>query len=78
MRARKGSFDIALTAGVVGDKDDTNGAARYTDYSLSGSVTTWKLGLTYEPFRDLRLRGVRSRDIRAPMPSPLSRTQLLW
>lgn len=43
-----------------------NGAARYTDYSLSGNVTTWKLGLTYSPFDDLRLRAVRSRDIRAP------------
>jgi outer membrane receptor protein involved in Fe transport len=42
-----------------------NGAARYTDYSLSGNVTTWKLGLTYSPFSDLRFRGVRSRDIRA-------------
>jgi outer membrane receptor protein involved in Fe transport len=42
-----------------------NGAARYTDYSLSGNVTTWKLGLTYSPFADVRLRGVRSRDIRA-------------
>jgi iron complex outermembrane receptor protein len=43
-----------------------NGAVRYTDYSLSGNVTTWKLGLSYSPFDDLRLRAVRSRDIRAP------------
>ncbi len=43
-----------------------NGAARYTDYSLSGNVTTWKLGLSYSPFSDLRFRAVRSRDIRAP------------
>jgi iron complex outermembrane receptor protein len=45
---------------------DFNGAVRYTDYSLSGDVTTWKLGLTYTPVDDLRLRAVRSRDIRAP------------
>ena len=42
-----------------------NGAVRRTDYSTSGVVTTWKLGGTYT-FGDLRLRGTRSRDIRAP------------
>jgi iron complex outermembrane recepter protein len=43
-----------------------NGAVRYTDYSLSGSVTSWKVGLVYEPIKGIRLRGTRSRDIRAP------------
>ena len=43
-----------------------NGAVRYTDYSLAGNVTTWKLGLSYSPIEQLRFRGVRSRDIRAP------------
>ena len=43
-----------------------NGAARYTHYSTSGDVTTWKAGLTYTPFDDLRFRFTRSRDIRAP------------
>jgi outer membrane receptor protein involved in Fe transport len=43
-----------------------NGAARYTDYSLSGDVVTWKLGLSYNPIDDVRFRAVRSRDIRAP------------
>jgi iron complex outermembrane recepter protein len=45
---------------------DLNGAVRRTDYSTSGGVTTWKLGLNYEPVVDLRLRGTVSRDIRAP------------
>jgi iron complex outermembrane receptor protein len=45
---------------------DVNGAARYTDYSTSGSVETWKIGLSYAPIADLRLRGTVSRDIRAP------------
>lgn len=45
---------------------DLNGAFRYTDYSLSGSVKTWKLGATYEPIEAIRLRITRSRDIRAP------------
>ncbi|WP_255209809.1 TonB-dependent receptor plug domain-containing protein [Sphingobium xenophagum] len=48
------------------DKLELNGSARLTDYSLSGSVTTWKAGLTYSPVPDIRLRGTLSRDIRAP------------
>jgi outer membrane receptor protein involved in Fe transport len=48
-----------------------NGAVRFTDYSTSGSVTTWKAGATWRPFDDLMFRGVRSRDIRAPNLSEL-------
>ena len=47
-------------------KIDLNGAGRVTDYSLSGSVTTWKGGLTWKPIPDIMLRGTLSRDIRAP------------
>jgi iron complex outermembrane receptor protein len=43
-----------------------NAAVRRTNYSTSGSVTTWKVGLTYEPNDFLRFRVTRSRDIRAP------------
>lgn len=43
-----------------------NGAVRATDYSTSGYVTTWKLGATWAPIDDIRLRITRSRDIRAP------------
>ena len=45
---------------------DLNGAVRATDYSTSGYVTTWKIGLTYQPIEDITLRVTRSRDIRAP------------
>ncbi|WP_336961423.1 TonB-dependent receptor [Sphingobium aquiterrae] len=45
---------------------DFNGAVRRTDYSTSGAVTTWKAGLSWAVNSDLRLRGTRSRDIRAP------------
>jgi iron complex outermembrane recepter protein len=45
---------------------DFNAAARSTDYSLSGSVTSWKAGLTYDLDDQVRLRGTASRDIRAP------------
>lgn len=50
---------------------DLNAAVRATDYSTSGKVTTWKGGLTWEPTADVRLRGTRSRDIRAPSLSDL-------
>jgi outer membrane receptor protein involved in Fe transport len=45
---------------------DLNAAVRFTDYSISGSVTTWKVGATYRPIDDLMFRVTRSRDIRAP------------
>jgi outer membrane receptor protein involved in Fe transport len=48
-----------------------NAAARFTDYSTSGSVTTWKAGFTYKPIEDVLLRVIRSRDIRAPNVSEL-------
>lgn len=45
---------------------DLNAAFRYTDYSTSGGVNTWKIGLSYVPIDDLRFRLTKSRDIRAP------------
>lgn len=48
------------------DKLDFNGAVRLTDYSTSGRVTTWKAGVVWDVNSDFRLRGTRSRDIRAP------------
>ena len=50
---------------------DFNGAARYTRYSTSGGVTTWKAGLTYSPIPDITIRGSASRDIRAANMSEL-------
>ena len=43
-----------------------NGAVRVTDYSTSGTVTTWKAGGTWKPIVGLLFRGTYSRDIRAP------------
>jgi iron complex outermembrane receptor protein len=45
---------------------DLNLAGRLTDYSTSGRVETWKIGLNYVPFDDLRVRATVSRDITAP------------
>ncbi|PKB13368.1 TonB-dependent receptor-like protein [Novosphingobium kunmingense] len=50
---------------------ELNAAGRITDYSTSGKVETWKLGLSWKPVEDLRLRATRSRDIRAPNLSEL-------
>ncbi|MBS0332842.1 MAG: TonB-dependent receptor, partial [Proteobacteria bacterium] len=43
-----------------------NAAGRITDYSTSGSVETWKIGLSDQIIDDLRIRATKSRDIRAP------------
>ena len=56
-----------------------NGGARYTEYRVAGlnptgagraragfSASTWKLGMEWQVNDDVRLRGTRSRDIRAP------------
>jgi outer membrane receptor protein involved in Fe transport len=50
---------------------DINGAIRYTAYSTSGGVNTWKLGTNYAPFDDLKFRVTYSHDIRAPNLSEL-------
>lgn len=46
---------------------DITGAVRLTDYKTSGFVKTWKVGSTWAPIDDIRLRATRSRDIRAPV-----------
>ncbi len=66
----RGSFDVkeAYLEAVVplGFGLEFNGAARATDYSTSGYVTTWRAGATWQPIEDIRFRVTRSRDIRAP------------
>jgi outer membrane receptor protein involved in Fe transport len=47
-------------------KLDFNAAARYVDYSVSGSIWAWKVGGSWQPHNDIRVRGTLSRDIRAP------------
>ena len=36
---------------------ELNGAVRFSDYSTSGSTTTFKAGVNWKPIEDLRLRG---------------------
>ncbi|MEH3100458.1 TonB-dependent receptor plug domain-containing protein [Sphingomonas adhaesiva] len=68
--ASVGRYDVKEayleTAVPLGFGLEFNGAARATDYSTAGYVTTWKAGATWQPIEDIRLRVTRSRDIRAP------------
>jgi iron complex outermembrane recepter protein len=62
-----GELNAPLLRGVAGaELLEVNGAIRRTNYTFSGSVTTWKLSGNYAPVDGLRLRGSYSRDIRAP------------
>ncbi|UZK65462.1 TonB-dependent receptor plug domain-containing protein [Sphingomonas sp. M1-B02] len=60
--------EIALPLLDVSDtiRLDVNGAARYSDYSNSGGIWSWKVGGTARLFDDLLLRATKSRDIRSP------------
>lgn len=60
-------FGVPLARDLAFAKSlDLNGAVRRTHYENSGWVTTWKVGVSYEPTDFLRLRATQSRDIRAP------------
>lgn len=50
---------------------DLNLAGRVTDYSTSGTVSSWKIGGLWDINETWRLRATRSRDIRAPSLSEL-------
>jgi outer membrane receptor protein involved in Fe transport len=41
------------------------GSARYADYAGSGGNWSWKVGLDWQMFEDMRFRGTVSRDVRA-------------
>ena len=45
---------------------EANGAARYSRYSTSGGIWSWKGGGTLRLVNDILLRGTYSRDIRSP------------
>lgn len=76
-----GSYDVREAFAEVGvplwnnevlGKADLNIAGRATHYSTSGDVNTWKVGISYDtPIPGVRLRAVRSRDVRAPNLSEL-------
>ncbi len=59
-------IDIPIIKNGFVDSLDGNMAGRMTNYSTSGMVETWKLGLTSQINDDIRVRGTWSFDIRAP------------
>jgi iron complex outermembrane recepter protein len=64
----EGFIEVAaplLNDSFLGKSLELNGAVRHADYSTSGGVTPWKVGVTYTPVDDVTLRVTRSRDIRA-------------
>ena len=52
-----------------------SGAVRLSDYSTSGSTTTFKGGVNWKPIKDLRLRGSYAEGFRAPSIGELFGTQ---
>jgi outer membrane receptor protein involved in Fe transport len=55
---------------------DADVAGRYTDYSVSGAVQTWKVGLDWHVNDSVRFRGTTSVDIRAPTLNDLYSPQV--
>jgi iron complex outermembrane receptor protein len=60
-----------INAPLIADRTYVNllefdGAVRYSDYSSSGSKTTFKAGANWKPIKDLRLRGSWAQGFRAP------------
>lgn len=45
---------------------ELNGALRYIDHSLAGGDPTWTVGATWNPIRDITIRGNFTRSVRAP------------
>jgi iron complex outermembrane receptor protein len=70
----KGGYDVfevfgesiaPLYASADGDQNlELNLAARWSNYSRAGEFTSWKAGLSFQVYSDLRLRGTYSHDIR--------------
>jgi iron complex outermembrane receptor protein len=64
--------NVPLVDSEAAGKANLNAAGRWTDYSTSGTVYTWKVGGTWDtPIDGVRLRAVTSRDVRAPNLSEL-------
>jgi iron complex outermembrane receptor protein len=72
----KGGYNVKeayaeLNAPLLADRPfadllELSGAVRFSDYSTSGSTTTFKAGLNWKPYEDLRLRGSWAQGFRAP------------
>ena len=62
-----GEINLPILKGLpLAQSLDADIAGRYTDYSTSGAVQTWKVGLNWHLSSEIRLRATNSIDIRAP------------
>src|SRR6201996_9140212 len=84
VHASQNVWEVAAEAEVPVVKDvpliqsfDVNMAGRYTNYSVSGSVQTWKIGFNWNVIDSFRFRGTTSIDIRAPTLDDLFRPATL-
>jgi iron complex outermembrane receptor protein len=84
IHATQNVWELALETEIPVIKDvpliqafDINLAGRYTNYSVSGSVQTWKAGFNWNVVDSLRFRGTTSIDIRAPTLDDLFRPATL-
>lgn len=60
-------FNVPLVNNEAVGAINLNTAGRTTNYSTSGSVEAWKVGLTWDtPLDGFRVRTVQSQDVRAP------------
>jgi iron complex outermembrane recepter protein len=57
-------LQVPLFESATGQKLDVDFAGRTSDYSEIGSVTSYKFGLDFQAYADLRLRATLSRDVR--------------
>jgi iron complex outermembrane receptor protein len=75
-QATRGSYNVKeayaelnapILKGVAfADLLEVDGAVRFSDYSTSGSSTTFKASANWKPIKDLRLRGSWAEGFRAP------------
>ncbi|WP_395622867.1 TonB-dependent receptor plug domain-containing protein, partial [Sphingomonas daechungensis] len=69
-------LNAPILSGVTGiELLEVNGAVRFSDYSTSGSTTTFKGQVNWKPFKDLRFRGSYAEGFRAPTIGELFGTQ---
>ena len=62
---REAFFEFGIPL-LENGKLNLNEAARWADYSGSGSTQAWKSGVSYEVTPKFRIRATRSQDVRAP------------
>jgi outer membrane receptor protein involved in Fe transport len=62
-----GELNIPFWESDAADRSlDGSVAYRSSEYSTTGQIDAWKVGLDFRVFRDLRLRATASRDVREP------------